>query len=1500
MSDSESDGGDEKVPSLREVTYGGWRSRLEALLDRKRVGVYVDGTKPCPTAKPAGPGADATAIAAAEKAEEKIAEWRLKDRQAKGIIAGYLPSDHLHMVKAARTAKELWDSIVLKYEGNRSGASVAATMVDMVNKRWEEGTSLEKHISWYRDNNELLAKFDPGTGSSLSTSFTGAAYPEHVLTVLLINSIPSVGEWGAVKAVIFAGGVFKFETVAAKLMGEQSRLRLDEKERGTGGTAAANYSSSAKTSKKPKDEWQTQEKKGAARPTCSHCSKSGHSADDCWTLHPDLMPERYKKRQKASKRASRAQHHSSDESGEDDHGWAGFGLLEVEETDEDHAAAVAAAPVVDLPQQVSLTAKANEEQRVSVRSNGIKHASLETNWFMDSGASLHYCREKEMFETIVPTTGRHVLLGDGRRIPVLGHGTLKVNAPTFDGLSAGVLKDVQYAPDMAVNLLSVSSLTDADLEVRFKQNDCTVRDGERVVARARKVANKLYQLTLGKRLALAAPDAGSGQAPSPHSSTRLAQLWHRRMCHTHWAALRRLFGDGMVRDEQGVDQARIARAFRDSACVSGCEACALAKATRKKFLSGEATRASRQLELVHMDLCTMPRSAEGFKYFLSIQDDSSRRLWTYFLASKREALPAYRQWVTAAEAEHSAAGYKVVAVRSDNGGEFISRAFDALLAERGSRRERTVPHTPQQNGVSERINRTLLNSVRAMLHDGQLDDRFWPEALRTAVYVHNRVPTRAVAGRTPYEAWCGRKPGVSHLRAFGCLAFAHVPATGRGKLDLRARKCVFLGYEPDRKAYRLWDIDARKIIVSRDVDFWEDRVWTCETGGRGGEDAAATKLARPSSKSRQLPHRAAAHRDTSREPESDDDESGSDSDPELDSEPADSEQEPAAAGGAEPVPQSVAQPAPQSAAESAPQPVAAPKRKGRLPKTDPHFVSSELRALRDRLEPGSKDVAPSCVDVEFRALPTCDSVEREPRSFKEAQRGPRAREWRAACESEVNKLLQAGTYELVPRPKGKVNIVQNKFVFKCKYNADGVLLERKARLVAKGFSQKPGVDYEETYAPVVRYAALRALFAHAAQHDWEVHHMDVRSAFLNGNLEETIYMSQPEGFEVEGKEDMVCLLKKSLYGLKQAGRQWNLKADRFMRKLGFTPLDADYCVYIYRKDKALVIVALYVDDLFLFTRRGDPLLEKLKRRLQQKFEMTDLGEVKEALGVEIKRDRTARSLTITQRRHTQGILERAGMADCRPVTTPMASGVQLCLPPKDHKATAADTLRYQRAIGELNYLVAWTRPDIAFTVSALSKYNSNPGLQHFAALQHLYRYLRGTHDHGITYRGSGDKSTPLTLTIYSDSDYAACIDDRRSVTGYSVHLCGATVSWQSTRQKTTAQSTVEAEYMASAEAVKEAIWWRAFMRGLGHRRTLRSATVLYSDNQGSIALSKNPDSHRRTKHIDVKYHLLREHVQKRTVALQFIGSSEMAADVLTKGLTPVKHQKAVGLLGIGA
>ena len=1445
-------------------------------------------------------------------------------RPGQGYHSRPTPRDHLHLFEKAKTSKELWDAIKLKYENNRSGASIATTVIAVVNKRWESG-SLESHISWFRDTNQMLARFQSTPGVGLVADPSDCYhFPPRILSCLLLNSIPSTGDWGTVKATIFtstqpqAGRPMEFEHVAALLMGEANRLRLDASSRQTMSSApAAHYISGPPAPST------------ARRAKCTHCAPrnlpSSHETEECWTLHPRLMPERVQRRrelreeklreakraernaskkdgknEKEGKRASRAQQEklADSSSDSDDPGWARCAVMaEGEQGD------INAAPA-------SMRATEAVEETVSVHSTGIKGRSLATNWLVDSGASMHYCHQREMFDTFVPTTGtsRSVILGDGRRIPVVGCGTLRVHVPGCGRLGVVTFNNVQYTPDMAVNLLSVSTLTDDGLGVRFLERDCTIRRGRKVLARARKVANKLFQLTMVKHAQAATQGTKFTDGSALVTQSDVAQMWNQRLGHLNFAALRKLFAEAQVRDEQGVDCERISRALRDAAHESKCEACVLSKSTRKPFPANGATRARKPLELIHMDLCTMPEcTIGGAKYFLTIQDDNTRKLWVALLKSKDEALSRYKTWVVAAEAEHSAARHKVLAVRSDNGGEFINRDFDALLAERGSRRERSTAYTPEQNGVAERINRTLLNSVRAMLHDAHLEGRFWGEAVCTAAHIHNRVPTHALGGKTPHEAWSGRKPRVGHMRVFGTLAFAHTPKVGRNKLASRARRCIFVGYETDAKAYRLWDVDAKAIVVSRDVDFWEGVHWASEAAGQGGASVAPqTELSAPLSSSstrRSNPRRPVRDSVNSEsDSESDSDAPGSDIDV-PDSDDSNDGSEPAALQpeAIEPPVEDEKDSGPVEEAEE-PEPVAAPlpKRRGRKAKSDPNYLPHDLAALRDTNAGGAKDVAPSTVPP--RALTTTvttsDDVERDPKSYKEAMRGPNAKQWRIECEAEIDQQRKMSTYNLVPRPNKHVNVVDNKWVFHSKYNAQGELLKRKARLVAKGFSQRPGVDYFETYSPVVRYSSLRGLLSLAAHHDWEVHHMDVKAAFLNGDLQETVYMRQPEGFEVPGKEDWVCLLEKGLYGLKQAGRVWNLKADKLLRKLGFTPLEADRCVYVFNSEGRMMIVALYVDDMFLFAPRGSDLLPKLKARLQRRFEMTDLGEVSEALGVEIARDRTARTLTITQRRHVRGILERAGMTDCSPATTPMAPGTQLCLPKEGYKATAADTLRYQKALGELNYVAGWTRPDIAFAVSILSKYCSNPSPQHFNTLRHLHRYLRGTQDHGITYRGESDETAVPLLTIYSDADFAACKDDRRSVTGYSVHMCGAAVSWMSARHHTMAQSTVEAEYMASAEAVKEAVWWRSFLRGMGHR--LSSPTTVYSDNQGSIALSKNPDSHRRTKHIDVKFHLLREHSDKGTIAMKYIGTNKMPADILTKGLPPAKHRYCAGLLGFGA
>jgi hypothetical protein len=783
--------------------------------------------------------------------------------------------------------------------------------------------------------------------------------------------------------------------------------------------------------------------------------------------------------------------------------------------------------------------------------------------------------------------------------------------------------------------------------------------------------------------------------------------------------------------------------------------------------------------------------------------------------------------------------------------------------------------------VAERLNRTLLNLVRAMLHSARLPQSLWADALEAAVYLRNRSITRAVTGMTPYEAWHGIKPDVSNLRSFGCLAYPHIQAQQRqGKMSDRARPCALVGYSDESKGWLLWDPASRIVHDSRDVKFYELLRWheMPLPAGRGGA-RPTTSVSTPSSS---LTDAAVPVRHNLRlalhAPAVDSDDE-SDDYQDNQGEEAANDAEPSSPPGVADEPLSPA---------SAPAPALA-----RLPMA--------LRKLQDHIASGRRDTAPSSLGLrgssggdDMAALLADGNQARQddPATLREALSRPDAQHWKAAAQAEYDSLQEAKTYDLVELPRGR-SAVGNKWVLKLKELANGDT-KYKGRLVAKGFTQKYGIDYDETYSPVVRYASLRALLALAAHHDWEVHHMDVKTAYLNGVLQEEIYMRQPEGFEVPGKEHLVCRLKKGLYGLKQAGRAWYQTIDPALQRLGLTALHSDHCVYIYRQRHELLILSLYVDDLFLFTP-SLALLRHFKQQLQQRFRMEDLGEVKLMLGMHVQRDRTARTLTISQQGYVERVLERLN-APVNPTATPMEHGPQPRKAAVDHSAVQADVTRYQTAIGALMYAACGTRPDIAFAVQALSRHSANPDEGHWTAVKRLLRYLRGSAECSLSYVGVGPKDEQPQLTCYSDSDYAGCEDDRKSVTGYTLTLCGGAINWASRKQKTTAQSTVEAEYMAIAEALKDVIWWRQFLGELGY--DISQPTPILGDNMGSLALAANPGHHERTKHIDVKYHLIREHLTVGAVTLKHVATQLNAADLLTKALPRDKHNSCMTLLGM--
>ena len=444
-----------------------------------------------------------------------------------------------------------------------------------------------------------------------------------------------------------------------------------------------------------------------------------------------------------------------------------------------------------------------------------------------------------------------------------------------------------------------------------------------------------------------------------------------------------------------------------------------------------------------------------------------------------------------------------------------------------------------------------------------------------------------------------------------------------------------------------------------------------------------------------------------------------------------------------------------------------------------------------------------------------------------------------------------------------------------------------------------GIDYAETYAPVARYSSIRLIIALAAHYDWELHQMDVRAAYLNGDLDVPIYMQSPEGLDLIGQScpaDNVCLLIKSLYGLKQSGRRWNVKINQSLISIGFTPLHADRCVYVRRRANDIIIIALYVDDLLIASSRKTE-MGSIKRMLTQLYEMEDMGEATFILGITIRRERANRSISIGQSAYINTLLKRHGMADCNSTSTPMDSAAvhDLMAAADSYQASLTLTRDYQSIIGGLMFAATCTRPDIAFAVNRLSRYCANPTEAHYAAAKRVLRYLAGTAHASLTYTGTAQQHPQLVG--YSDADWAQDTDDKRkSTSGYVFVMCGAAVSWQSKKQSTIALSTTEAELMAITSSMKELLWFRHHLSGLRLERT--QPTTLLVDSQCAMDIANNSKISDRSKHIDVQHFFIREHIEAGTVSLRHIPSDQQAADALTKPLQRIAFKRCADLFGL--
>jgi len=1142
-------------------------------------------------------------------------------------------------------------------------------------------------------------------------------------------------------------------------------------------------------------------------------------------------------------------------------------------------------------------------------------------YILDAGATSHFINDLSVFYDVVELgQPKFVTVANNVKEQITKVGKVRLRGENGATI---VLHDARYVPTFTTNLISVARLTKNGATVEFSKDEAKlIKDGKVLLLAPR--VNELYYINInpkGNACAYALTGTGTINGDRANRVSDDLSLFHQRVGHLSLSTIKHMIdADAVV----GADHLKHVVGKEDvNVKEYMCEGCAKGKSHRHAFaqLSHKPT-ASAAGDRLYGDLSgpiklkgleqegvvlTIHRALGSRMYFSGLVDQVSRYISGALLKNKSDAPSHVKGWINHTETLHHK---PVKYFHSDGGGEYINNHLGAYFHEKGIMVEQTCADTPQHNAIVERANRIVFEMARSMLMHAGLPSVFWGPAVLTACYLMNLRLCVNDKSKSVYEMWHGHKPPVKHLRVFGCDAFVHVPKDDRRKMDSKAVKGIFIGYDRVREnGYRVYDITNHRVIVSRDVMFYEKNFTGARSivpgaaGSAGSESDASVTLSDsvvlqwvadnppPVQPVPVIPGSAAAPG-----PVSDADlEEKYNNDGSESTSPA-SNSVPAAA--AAPVdiaivnsrvddstsvlswdaPPSLQQSQPSSHVHPVAPAAAVMRRSGRAPKPRHDSFS----------------VAHSVVDDD------------EPQTYAAALASPDAGKWKKSIDDEISSLNENGTFEYVKRstlPAG-ANIMNYRWVFKIKRASDGSIEKYKARLVAKGFTQKEGVDYTETYAPTLRYKSLRMILALANIFNYELVQMDVVTAFLYADADEIMYMRVPEGFE-RGGDVWVLLLKKSLYGTKQAPHLWNNDVNAFIVSVGFTRLVSDACVYVKRTEYGMIILSIFVDDIVIaYDARDEKEWLAIKQLFMSKYKMKDLGEVSWILGMKLTRDRERGVMRLDQSLYLSNVLKRFDMWDCKPVSTPECPSVKLslndCPASEDDKKEMCD-VPYMEAVGSLLYAAIGTRPDIAHAVNVVSKFTRNPGKAHWLAIKRILRYLKGTvslNQSLVFVAKDALINGQLNISVFSDADWAGDVDDCRSTSGCVVRIGKSTVMWSTKKQKTVSLSTAEAEYMALSSAVQEVMWLRQFLGEMLEvsGMSVRVSMSVFVDNQAALHISKNDVHHDRTKHINIRYHFVREAVKDGLFQLLWVPSHQQLADGLTKALGTVLFTKLISTL----
>ncbi|WZY94082.1 hypothetical protein YC2023_066411 [Brassica napus] len=1102
-------------------------------------------------------------------------------------------------------------------------------------------------------------------------------------------------------------------------------------------------------------------------------------------------------------------------------------------------------------------------------------ASTSKPIIIDSGATHHMISDKRLISEVKAATGS-VMIANGTRIPIEGVGNLKL----FEKNSTAF-----YLPQFTSNLISVKKATvDLDCQVVFRPNEVEFQDLKtgRVIGRGDS-KHQLYHLQ-------------TTEAPSPVESVCLSSTtdrcdnltWHARLGHPHAKAIELILPS---------------MAFNHLEC----EACILGKHCRTVFPTSE-TRYENCFDLVHSDVWTAPcMSRDSHKYFVTFIDEKSKYTWITMIPSKDRVLEAFMNFQAYVTNQYNAT---VKILRSDNGGEYTSNAFKSHLAKHGIVQQTSCPYTPQQNGVAERKNRHLMEVARSIMFHMNVPKRFWSDAVQTACYLINRVPTRVLKKLSPFEVLNKTKPHIDHLRVFGCLCYVMIPGERRNKLEAKSTKAMFIGYSITQKGYKCYDPITRRVMVSREVKFveskgyYEEKKWEdLEDLSRAPSEKATTLrvllerlgigLSQDQEPGRTGPSNQAGEaggttpldHERGNGSESGEQEHNQEDSGQHDQEETQEVESEAQSGGNE-------QGEPTGLREEAQENVQAEeqvetlRRSTRIRRDPSNWVNTRVYYNAQAVEHPSQAVCSFAEFPEEHMVFMCNLDENEiPRSYEEAMKH---KVWRDSVGDERDAMIRNDTWYESELPRGK-KAVSSRWIFTIKYLANGEIDRRKTRLVARGFTQTYGEDYIDTFAPVAKLHTIRIVLSIATNLEWDLWQMDVKNAFLQGELEDEVYMHPPPGLEHLVKPGNVLRLKKAIYGLKQSPRAWYRKLSTTLNGRGFRKSELDHTLFTLTGPSGSIVILVYVDDLII-TGSDKAGIQATKEFLKSVFDIKDLGEMKYFLGIEICRSKEG--LFMSQRKYTMDMLKETDVLGGKIAKTPLEEGYKVLREGEvEENQLFEDAKLYRRMVGKLIYLTI-TRPDIYFAVNQVSQHMQAPKVHHWKMVDRILRYLSGSHGQGVWMGCNGSTE----VVGYCDADWAGDRVDRRSTTGYCTFIGGNLVTWKSKKQKVISCSSAEAEYRAMLKLTNELVWIKGILKHLEIEQT--TPMTMHCDNQAAIHIASNSVFHERTKHIEVDCHKVRQMIILGVILPCYTRSEDQLADVFTKAARLKTMESILSRLGL--